>query len=348
AAKLPLHEILHLLRGRVEWYHRHQILRQSVRFPGPMPVSLESIGGMRMSTIESCCNKSVPIYVLPDGSCSVEAWRLLLAVLHNYLYRTWFQPYRSEIDWGQFLAEIINVREDAVPVHIEKPAEVARFAALMSRAICTHVETTQQKIGSRAVTSSDEMHALRKELGLSDWETISQQKFLLLRPLFRAVAIVIKRNAYGLAVPEISQIPVLVVLTGVEEGLSAPITFASIASKISAHHTEDSVQTAETSLATAVNFVMDLEKRELDASGPIPDPAETCKDPRRSCLLGKQEAWAFARVRGWEGVDAPEGPSSSWVDHNIYREWTAEGSDHGEAVAQGWEDRCRKRVIDGY
>lgn len=65
---------------------------------------------------------------------------------------------------------------------------------------------------------------------------------------------------------------VLLVLTGVEEGLRAPITLKSIADEIIAHHqTDDSVKVVETSLDTAVRFVMKLEERELTAFGPRPD-----------------------------------------------------------------------------
>jgi hypothetical protein len=219
----------------------------------------------------------------------------------------------------------------------------------MSRAIWARVENTQQRLGGRSheTTSPNEMNGVRKEVGLSDWEPVHEQKFRIMQPLFRAVAIAIKQDDYSIAVPDIAQIPVLLIITGVEEGLSAPITFDSIADKISAHHkTKDSLQAAETNLATAVSFVMGLEKRELAAFGPRPDPAETCKDPSRSCLLGRGEALFLAQQRGWEGDEAPEGPSSTWVDFNIYREWTGEGAEWDGRVAQGWERTCRKRVLN--
>jgi hypothetical protein len=92
--KLPLHGILHYLRGQIEWQHRCNIFQYSVRPRGPPSLSLETIPKMNMLHMESCCNKSAPIYIFhgqntrfPGGR---EAWQLLLAVLHNYLYRTWY------------------------------------------------------------------------------------------------------------------------------------------------------------------------------------------------------------------------------------------------------------------
>lgn len=219
----------------------------------------------------------------------------------------------------------------------------------MSRAIFAHFETTQRKLGGRSdeTTSHTEMEAVREELGLGRGGLIHDQKFRIMQPLFRAVAIVINQDDYSIAVPTIAHIPVLLVITGVQGGLSAPITFDSIADKISVHHkTEDSVQVATTNLATTVAFVMGLEKRELAAFGPRPDPAETCKEPRRSCLLGGDEALFLAKQRGWEGDEVPEGPSSTWVDLGIYQEWTGEGAEWDKGRAQELERTFRQTVLD--
>jgi hypothetical protein len=215
----------------------------------------------------------------------------------------------------------------------------------MSHAICAHVESTQQKRGDRwyGVMDSEEASALAKEIGFPDWERINQQKFLVLQPLFRAVAIVLRSKDYGISVSTIAEIPALLILTGVEEGLSAPITFDSIMDKIGAHHQAGvSVQAAETSLATAVGFLMDLEKRELAAFGPRPDPADSCSDPRLSVFLDKEEVHFWARQHGSEWDEVPEGPSSSWVDLRIYPHWTGDGAKADETMAQQWERRCRR------
>lgn len=47
------------------------------------------------------CNKSVPIYI-PAG----EHPLLLNLVLHNYIYRRWFRPYRSEIEHERLLLQV--------------------------------------------------------------------------------------------------------------------------------------------------------------------------------------------------------------------------------------------------
>lgn len=263
--------------------------------------------------------------------------------------RSRFRPYRSEIDWNQFLAQVIRIQEDpAGPALLatDEPVKVARVAASVSSALCARVEATQRKILERPNRTYDEMEALRVELGCEYWEPIQDHKFLLLRPLFRALAIVIKSADYNTSVPAIAEIPVVIVLTGVEDGLSAPITFDSIADRIRVcHQAEDAIQVAETSLATAVTFAIDLEQREVAALGPRPDPAETGKDPRRSCFLAPGEALMLVQCDGWEGEEAPEGPSSSWVDLDVYPHWTGGGgggAKYDQTLAEAWEVRCRK------
>jgi hypothetical protein len=293
----------------------------------------------------------VPIYILPGRQKTRYDLQLLYAVLHNYVYRTWFQPYKSEIDWGQFLAQVIAINPSSPLLLPKTPANAAQFAATMSRAICTRVETVQRKVGVRGDELGEipfgEVLLLQQELGFGHWEPIRCRKFLSLQPLFRAVAIVIRIRDYSIAVPDIAEIPVLLVLMGVEEGLSAPITLDSITHDgTHKHHRVDgSIQAVETSLATAVRFVMDLEKREVAAFGPNPDPEQTCKEPRRSRLLGSHEALSWATHHGQEEQEeAPEGPSSSRVDTKIYQEWTGAGANYDANTAQGWEREYQELV----
>ncbi len=87
--KMPLHAILHKIRGVIERRHRTDLWKQSVRgFEAPR-LSLSSVPTMKMHVMESCCNKAVPLYLWPGNSTSRDDHQLLLVALHNYLYRTW-------------------------------------------------------------------------------------------------------------------------------------------------------------------------------------------------------------------------------------------------------------------
>lgn len=57
----------------------------------PPYLSLDSIPkDMGIGNIQSCCNKSAPIYILQDTDFGWEIWDLLCALLHNYIYWTWY------------------------------------------------------------------------------------------------------------------------------------------------------------------------------------------------------------------------------------------------------------------
>ncbi|PNP40934.1 hypothetical protein TGAMA5MH_06800 [Trichoderma gamsii] len=94
--------------------------------------------------------------------------------------------------------------------------------------------------------------------------------------------------------------------TGVETGLSSPITFESIVDKIDEYIGENAVKTT---LETAITFVMELEARETKVFGLQPDPV-TSWDPDYSCLQ-------------WRDImpyDQLIGPSTRFVDvENIPR-----------------------------
>ena len=229
---------------------------------------------------------------------------------------------------------------------------MGRTAGAMTRAITARINTSQAKIREGEplyddLSGRDRILAIQAELGLDDWERIRSQKHLHVQPLFQAVAIVIQGTSYNLDVANIAQIPALLVVTGVTDGLGAPVTADTIPHRaVILRHppTADGLQVTQTTLGTAIAFVMALEKRELAAVGATPDPAETGKEPKRSWLLSEGEALFIASKHGWEGTEAPEGPSSSWVDLDIHKEWTGEGARFDRDVAQSWERHCRKFV----
>jgi hypothetical protein len=209
----------------------------------------------------------------------------------------------------------------------------------------------QQKIGSRThglglgtyAFKKRELRALLKDIGPSarDSEVIEDQRLLMVQPLFRAVAIVLRGSDFDVFTKDISQIPVLLVLTGIEEGLSAPITFDPIVDQVVVRRDQstDSVQSAETTLSAAVGFLINLEQREMAAFGSKPG---FCNEPTRTLFLCDQTLASYRRRYGWGAADVPKGSSANWVDTDIYQEWTGQGADYGEGTAQDWEERARR------
>ncbi|KAG4259821.1 hypothetical protein FPRO03_12471 [Fusarium proliferatum] len=147
--------------------------------------------------------------------------------------------------------------------------------------------------------------------------------FYTTRPLFKAFFIAIPGRNWGgcAALENIASLKVLIVLTGETKGLSAPISFASIADKSEAR-TLNGLEAVETNLETAVDFVMELEYREEDVFGLQPDPVAAS---RGMCPFTQEplHEWVqrWAGRLGWKGGKIV-GPSSPWVDMNMYIAWT--------------------------
>lgn len=102
---------------------------------------------------------------------------------------------------------------------------------------------------------------------------------------------------------DVESTSVLIVRTGAEDGLSSPITFDSIAEEQRTSvvfDEEGRLSAVETTLETAVRFLMELEQREIAAFGPRPDPVESA----RNMEVGFCEAWdeLFERAvkLGWD------------------------------------------------
>lgn len=260
-------------------------------------------------------NKTVLIYVLKGGGVG-GLWEL---VLQNYLYRRWFQPYLSDIDHGEYIAMLTK--------SLDQPRTSNHDDAV------SHVLDVHSMINRR--------------LDSIEHET---PPFYTTRPLFRAFFIAIPGRNWGgcAALENIASLKVLIVLTGETKGLSAPISFASIAAKSEAR-TLNGLDAVETNLETAVDFVIELEHREEDVFGLQPDPVAASGG---MCPFTQEPLHEWVQHRagrlGWKGGKI-FGPSSRWMDLNMYIAWTGSGAqvdavimNNQERVMWNWHRRnCR-------
>jgi hypothetical protein len=149
----------------------------------------------------------------------------------------------------------------------------------------------------------------------------------ILQPLFKALLLVISAQDYELEDSKtVGKLSVLLVRTGIEVGLSAPITFEPIADKmrIESHDGE----TIRTTLETAIDFVIELEAREVAAFGFRPSPITTWP------------SWEPPEDSEGIGADKPiTGPSSQFVDTKKYKQWSGDGAHYDSVIAQAHEER---------
>ncbi|TFB05041.1 hypothetical protein CCMA1212_002864 [Trichoderma ghanense] len=280
-------EKLWYLRTRLEADHRgHQFWMCAWRtYDPPIDEPLPRIPSYQFQDI---CNKSVPLYILRGH------WRLA-GILNNYIYRRWFKPYRSEIEYGRFITKVIALRDTDTP----SPAILQSIMSL-NRAVCA-------EINERRTEYDREIAA-----GTAGNNTVVDHQHYVLQPLFQALLLVLNPADWnGEDSSSIGRISVILVRTGVEDGLSEPITFEPIDDKIDGYIGGNAVKTT---VETAIGFVMDLEARETRAFGLQPDPVASW-DPDAS----------FYEWREIMPYDQLIGPSSRFVDDERYPEWSGAG-----------------------
>ncbi|KAH8897354.1 hypothetical protein GQ53DRAFT_778467 [Thozetella sp. PMI_491] len=256
------------------------------------------------------CNKSVALYVIPTPKIS-----LLTTVLHNFIYRQWFRPYRSELGGKRFICKSI------MPLDLEEesfPSQTTiNSLKSLNEVICTDVEARRRVWKEEAETSN---HAASPASPVQH-QLAAHQKYIL-QPLFRALFIVVCSQDYqNEDSANVGRLPVLLVRTGIEDGLSAAITFNSIQQSIRRSVIQGEV--VETTLEVAIGFVINLEAREASVFGLQPDPEALWKSDN-----GNSFAW-WTKSRADE---PPVGPSSRFVDEAKYTLWEGSGEEFDRKI----------------
>jgi hypothetical protein len=212
-------EFLWFCRTAAKRSHRHLLFLHSVMHDyRPL---VRNINHLKLTLNEflDTCNKSVPVYILRRPRV-----RLLRTVLYNYIHRQWFCPYRSEIDYQRFICKFITPEDLPNDTTTPTPSTINTIVSL-NRPIGAGVEalhpTYDEKLASRE----------RREVV---WNTaqLEDHRLYVLRLLFQALLIVISIQNYRLENSKaIGRLPIFLVRTGIEDGLSAPITFEPIREK---------------------------------------------------------------------------------------------------------------------
>lgn len=317
---LSRQRILHAVRSYVEYEHRLEMARRSADFRWlyqPNVSDLDLLAAeMTHQEANDCFNKTVPIYIFSAKRSFYTS--LLLKVLHNFLYTKWYRPYRNEIEYRRYLAKTFLAQ--LLPSDLQ-PGALVDFAISVNDAICTRAQAAQdavRRLDPDKVDNREE--SLDPNLPVQWWDCEglhlpevffhSQKKFLL-QPLFQAIIISIRLETFNKDT-ELSQLPVLLIRTGIEEGLSAPISFDPIAHKISSFlYSPCGKAAAQVTLETAVEFIMSLESREVAAFGYQPSPAVSSQELDDTCIADL-DIMHEARKFGW-GDEPLVGPSSQWV-----------------------------------
>ncbi|KUI53356.1 Aflatoxin B1 aldehyde reductase member 2 [Cytospora mali] len=187
---------------------------------------------------------------------STLSWlpRILMSHLYCYTYQEWLCSCRSDVEYGQFLSNVIIPTPMCLPKEICSRPVVYAVKAL-SAGLCAEVQRTQEYI-----KALEGLETAKQWEGLAvDWP----------RVLSRAVAVAIWAEDYRVEDDFIGNLPVSIIRTSTEEGLSPLITFDPIAEDLRKRFVfegKGEISAVETTEETGINFLMDLEQRKIAAS----------------------------------------------------------------------------------
>ncbi|KAF5596092.1 hypothetical protein FPANT_4435 [Fusarium pseudoanthophilum] len=203
-----------------------------------------------------------------SGILSLTDSPLIHIAVLNYIHRLYFKPYRTDIEYDQLLAKILRLGYATPP----DDSSAARLGFVLHRAICARVD--------RALLDAD----------------IPGRKHYSIRPLFRASYVVIRQSDYQSCgvISDISQLPVVLALTGNTDGLHSDIDAElDLLKEVSEPVSLETSQAVRTTLGVVAQLMV-VEQFQAEKMG-----------------------WGKGQLRG---------PSSKWVDTHRYPIWTGEGA----------------------
>lgn len=183
--------------------------------------SIKTTPRLSVRDFQDVCNKSVRLHVLTDGR-----WEPLAIALHNYIYRRWFRPYRSEIEHGEFICKFIALHQRNLGAE-----------PIVASVLSFNVHLSEQVEACRPVYDAAEP-ATMDPAGTGLYLLKDHQDYQI-RPLSRALLILIDSKDYHLEDSStVGDMRVSLVRTGIEDGLSAPITFQAIRQQVGTEATD--------------------------------------------------------------------------------------------------------------
>ncbi|RSL52422.1 hypothetical protein CEP53_008098 [Fusarium sp. AF-6] len=318
-------EILHQLRGIKEKTHRMAALECFSRVPSCFrlrageqnPVSW-SFGQTRQSRgwtvrhILDYHNKSTAIYLLDPQRQGSDLLNGIWKFVDIWLYRQWFKPYKTDIEYGRYVAKSVSLgwgTDTARPTL----TDIAGLNTNLCQELSADVLRRLPDDLLYSTKASEKWQDSKDEL------LVAFSQRYILQPLFKAVFIVLDQTLGPTEGPltsdDIGNIPVSLVRTGCTEGLSG-------------RNSEGTIDSVQTTLKTAIQFIIGLEKRKMAAIGMRPSPYLL----DNSIDLEKE-----ARDLGWDqsihGELPLDLPTSTWVDTSHYQEWTGAGAHYHAGLA---------------
>ncbi|KAM7215406.1 hypothetical protein V8F06_009166 [Rhypophila decipiens] len=293
---------------------------------------------------KATCGKSVGIYFDDSGGMTFRT------ALFNYTYRRWYRPYANNLDSGPFLAKLLKIvgtrddfdwlpQKDCCQDHDD---DVVDSLVPLRK----HRRVTQEELRKEYIRRIAEIAAGAPK---PDWvkDYVEDHERYVVQPLFRALIIGAFPDYYlSQTSRTVGNMSVFLIRTGVEEGLSAPITFDSLEGEIdplSPSYSSKDGDVVRVSLDAAIDFVQALEAREMAVSGSGPH-RESGKMPlaiSTNVLMFNETTQEFYNVP-YEGPEVDLAKHPDWI-HTPDTSLAERNMNSTEKRSRRWQEEVIKR-----
>ncbi|KAI0970643.1 hypothetical protein F4678DRAFT_473079 [Xylaria arbuscula] len=310
------------MRAELEYVCRATQFQLFSYVPAVLPYSLSNRPLPLSLYLDSYLTTTFAIYIFDKRQfdtyiCAMD--------IENWLWRQWFKPYESIIHFHRFYS-IFNIKYDVNLADCEFSPE---------RLVAFHCNNCEQAQRYRDATMPAEENdgstpTICGPLRCLPWPWRTQAPETLdpnwrsrhvMQPIFRAIFMTLFFPQEFLFIEDVPKTKVQLVLTGITEGLSAPISFEELQDEADPYHV--GATTIITTLGAAVPFLMRLEQREITASGAQPDVAKM-----RGHDWHRERAKEFGWVEERDGnLDDLTPRSHEWVNREIFTKWVGGGAE---------------------
>lgn len=331
--------LLFQLRTCEEGLQRDSQFLPLVRDPPPLVLPISRRPSLqnrqRGSDMVSCYNKTTAFYIIDPFESDTRTRTL---PIDTWLFRKWFRPYKTDISYGNYFAKIFPVTTEQRSMDIDTKDLID-----LHFNVC---EQSQRYVESTFMLHQGRARPQHYPLRGSTWsffaekndERIDGDFFLrsaIFKPLFRALFVVVidyRGWTRMKRLEDVADLKVRIVLTGVTDGLSAPIDFDSISSSDPEYF--PGLKEITTTMKIAYSFISYLEHREFMAHGSLQNHLELTDDDRvkYAQILLKKVATdgpfpPASDLSDSEVASAIQRPSHTWVDTAKVPFWCGKGAE---------------------
>ncbi|EKJ67619.1 hypothetical protein FPSE_12200 [Fusarium pseudograminearum CS3096] len=321
-------DILHQIRGRKEEYHRYKAAlsawcdAKSFTINGGnynFVLKKDMSHRDKLFDMIPCYNKSVMLYILDpnrEANCYCDG---ILKFLDIWMYRQWFEPYKSDIDFERYIARttLLRWKKDAQKPSLE---EINKF----HKGLCH--DLTDGMLRDMPSESVDYLKKRHLDTQNGTFETEEDiiatfKDVYVVQPTFRSFFIVMQHTQGFKEGPfragDVGDIPVYLVCTECHNEFHDRETYSDIMGPCCSIHT---------TLKAAIRFIMNLERKQPAAKKTLPCRLKYRAIREYETIDIEKEAEAMGWKTEWHGKFPLDQPCSTWVDRNKYTEWTGAGA----------------------